>query len=170
VYYWCFWPFKEFHIKGSNIDTLISAIKKFGEINLNQPENANTGYKFCVSVVEQGLNNKMLGLSEKKYEALINYLQKNEVNRKYFLDFLKKIVLSKPFYVGKADNLNNRLRQHFERINSDLLNQLEIRKINFSDVLIKFEIVNECLETNINSVFEEIAQRIIKPALTKRPG
>ena len=170
VYSWSFWPFREFHVNDSNFDELVRIVKKFGEINLNQPENANTGYKFSVSVVEQGLNNNMLGLSEKKFELLIRYLQRSENNRKYFLDFFKKIILNKPFYVGKADNLNERLRQHFNRNNSDLLNQLENRKINFSDILINFEVIEEHLESNINSVFEEITQRILKPALTKRPG
>ena len=170
IYSWVFWPFKESHIKENNFNNLVRKIEYFSAININYSESTSTGYKFEVSVKEQGFGNNFLGLSDKKKLILKSYLERCEENRRDFLEFLKLVAISRPLYVGKADNLNQRLRQHFDGNNSDILSFLREQKINFSDVLICFEILDKQFEESINSVYEEITQRIIKPGLTKRPG
>jgi hypothetical protein len=170
IYSWVFWPFKESHIKEVNFSILINTIKYFSAVNINYSETSSTGYKFEVSVKEKGFENNFIGLSLKKEEQLKNYLKASEDNRNNFLEYLKLVCISRPFYVGKADNLNQRLRQHFEGVNSDILRFLRDQKINFNDVLICFELIDMQFDDSINNVYEEITQRIIKPGLTKRPG
>jgi hypothetical protein len=170
IYSWFFWPFKIDHIKDENFELFINKIKYFSSVNLNFSEESTTGYKFSVQVKERWFDNNMLGLSSKKEEILISHLSKSAENRSNFLNYLQLIIFSKPFYVGKADNLNLRLRQHFEGNNSEILRYLVERKICFKDVLICYEIFDVKYDVNINSVFEEITQRIVKPGLTKRPG
>lgn len=170
IYSWVFWPFKEYHVKAANFNNLVEKIEYFSAININYSESTSTGYKFEVSIKEQGFGNKFLGLSYKKELILKSYLEYSEENRKDFLEFLKLVSISRPFYVGKADNLNQRLRQHFDGTNSDILSFLREQKINFNDILICFEILDKQFEGSINSIYEEITQRIIKPGLTKRPG
>lgn len=170
VYSWVFWPFKEDHVKEDSFAVLIEKLKYFSLVNLNLSEESNTGYKFTVNVRERWFEDKLLGLSPKKEEVLKNYLMESEDNKKYFLKYLQTISFSKPFYVGKADNLYLRLNQHFEGCQSNILNYLSEYKINYRDVLIGFEIIDQHFDKSINSVFEEITQRLIKPGLTKKPG
>jgi hypothetical protein len=170
IYSWVFWPFKEFHTKKENYSQLLQIIEYFSVVNMNYSENSSKGFKFEVSIKEKGFGNSFLGLSQVKEAVLKGYLERAEENRKDFIEFLKLVSISRPFYVGKADNLNQRLRQHFDGINSDILSFLREQKINYNDVLICFEVLEKQFDESINSVYEEITQRITKPGLTKRPG
>ncbi|WP_026977601.1 GIY-YIG nuclease family protein [Flavobacterium tegetincola] len=170
VYYWFFWPFKGFYLEDKNFNLFVEKIKYFSSINLNLPESAKTGYKFSVEVRERGLDCEVLGLNNNKSTVLLAYLKESQTNREYFLNYLKNIILTKPFYIGKANNLQTRLLQHFKEQNSEILNHLSELKIEQTDVLIAYEVIESNLEDNINTIFEEIAQRILKPGLTKRPG
>jgi hypothetical protein len=172
LYYWIFWPFKVDYLLDENYELFIEKIRYFSSVNLNLFEESATGYKFTVRVTEKWFDNDILGLSRRKEEILLKYLASCKENRKDFLEYLKLISFSRPFYVGKADNLNTRLRQHFEG-RTDILKHLISSNINERDVLIGYEVLENGIDEEvegINSVFEEITQRIIKPALTKRPG
>jgi hypothetical protein len=172
LYYWIFWPFKIDYLLDENYELLLEKIRYYSSVNLNLFEESSTGYKFTVRVTERWFGNDILGLSNRKEEILLKYLSSSEANRRDFLDYLKLISFSRPFYVGKADNLNNRLRQHFEN-RTDILKYLINANINERDVLIGYEVLEKGIDEDIediNGVFEEITQRIIKPALTKRPG
>lgn len=170
VYYWVFWPFKDYYLEDENFEIFIEKIKYFSSVNMNLPERTNVGYKFSIEVRERALDCEILGLNSNKSKILIKYLNDSKISRELFLIYLKRIIFSKPFYIGKANNLRNRLQQHFEQRNSDILNHLKEFNINHTDVLIRYEIIESNLEENINTIFEEIAQRILKPGLTKRPG
>jgi hypothetical protein len=170
VYYWVFWPFKDYYIEDDNFDLFVETIKYFSSINLNLPEFAETGYKFSVEIRERGLDSEILGLSNNKSTVLISHLKESRINRESFLNYLKSIIFAKPFYIGKANNLRTRLQQHFEQRNSEILSHLKELDIKHTDVLIGYEVIESNLEDNINTIFEEIAQRILKPGLTKRPG
>ncbi|TKB46332.1 GIY-YIG nuclease family protein [Thalassotalea mangrovi] len=171
VYYWVYWPFRDTDADSDDIDLLLEHIRIFTITNLNLAEASNTGYKFNVIVQEIRFSgDEIFGLNNSKKTKLLAFLKESKRNRDYFLQFLKKISFSRPFYIGKADNLKQRLSQHFQRRNSEILVQLENQNIRGSDVLIGYEIIENDYDQNVNVILEEIAQRIIKPGLTKRPG
>jgi len=83
-------------------------------------------------------------------------------------------VFSRPFYVGKADNLQARIKDHSTG-NSRILSHIRAQEINNEEVWVGFYELNHLSDLdntseNINDVFEEIFQRIVKPGLTQRPG
>jgi hypothetical protein len=171
VYYWVYWPFRHNDIDIENIDKLKENINKFSNTNINLPENAKTGYKFSVTVQEIRFGEGcFFGLSGKKQDDLICFLEQSVANRQQFLTYLKKVAFSRPFYIGKADNLNERLVKHFKGQSSDILKYLAEYVIQDKDVLIGYEIADNIGDLKINVILEEIAQRILKPGLTKRPG
>jgi len=171
IYYWVYWPFKDSDILDPNYNDFENRMKVYSAVNFHLPESVKTGYKFHVAVQELWLDHKeSFGLSISKYNSLRTYLKDSKDNRIFFLDYLKKIAFSRPFYIGKANCLQNRLKQHFDGRNSQIISNLEKFSILACDVLIGFEIINDQTNNDVNAVLEEIAQRIIKPALTKRPG
>jgi hypothetical protein len=170
VYYWVFWPFKDSYFEDVNFERLQEKIHYFCKVNLNIPENINTGYKFRVEISERGFDNDVFGLGYKKSEILMQYLKTSKKNRIIFFEYLKNISFNKPFYIGKADNLRTRLRQHIDQRNSNILEYLIEMNIQFSDVLIGYEIIDTNFNESMNLIFEEVSQRITKPGLTKRPG
>jgi hypothetical protein len=171
VYYWVYWPFRDNDIEYIHINKFKENINKFSRTNINLPEYAKTGYKFSVEVQEIRFGEKpFFGLNDRKKDDLIIYLEQSEANRKQFLIFLKKIAFNRPFYIGKADNLRTRLVKHFNSQSSDILKYLSEYEIQDKDVLIGYEIADSNDDLKINVILEEIAQRLVKPGLTKRPG
>ncbi len=171
IYFWVYWPFKERDTDNSNWDKFESHLKMFSSVDFNIPETSNTGYKFNVTVVERGLSGKgLLGLSDHKLSVLISHLSKGVKEREHFINYLRILAFNRPFYIGKANSLRARLIQHFEQRNSDIIDNLNSLGVSSKDILIGFEILTNTDEIPINLIYEEIAQRIIKPGLTKRPG
>lgn len=171
IYFWVYWPFKDSNSKENNYKKLLEKIEKYSKTNLNLPVNRNLSYKYSVEVKELMFkNDTIFGLSPEKKDILLDYLKKSSNNEEHFLKYFKKIAFKKPFYIGKATNLRLRLEQHFNK-KTEILNNLEELDIDFSEILIGYEtLVQEEGVVGIDSVFEEITQRIIKPGLTKRVG
>lgn len=170
IYSWYYWPnfknseltFDTYWLKLINYcSKSIGAISSFSD------------YKFSIDVKEANLQSKIgdefpFGLSEAKSKKLKEYLA-IELNRIHFSDFLYDVVMNKPFYVGKADNLRVRLNSHLLG-GSDILKCLEENRIDEEEVLIKYEVVKSEIDTNVNDIYEEIFQKIVKPSLVKKPG
>ena len=76
-----------------------------------------------------------------------------------------------PLYVGKADNLQARLSNHFDGASSSLMQSLHHAGISNDDVYISYvsDPVSSA-EESITTALEEIIQRITNPPLTKRYG
>lgn len=175
VYKWVYWPNLENYVENGNDywDLLcVYSSKKLTE------ESSFNDFKFDITVVESSYNacnsnyDVPFGLSDAKGHVLKDFLQEKE-NRCELNRYLKPIVFSKPFYVGKADNLYARIKDHYSG-NSKLLPYIRDQGINFEDIWIGYYVLNGVDNTkntsNINDVFEEVLQRIVKPGLTKRPG
>ncbi len=175
IYKWIYWPNLENFI--INKDEYWKMLCLFSTKRLAEFSNFSD-YKFEVTVIEssfQRLNYKSIepfGLSINKSECLKNYIHCDE-NRREFNDFLKSVVFSRPFYVGKANNLQNRIKDHSNG-NSKILKYIRDQEISNEEIWVgTYELNNlsHSIESeNINDVFEEILQKIVKPGLSQRPG
>lgn len=175
IYKWIYWPNLEDFIL--NEDKYWQVLCLFSTKRLAEFSNFSD-YKFEVTVIEssfQRLNYKSIepfGLSINKSECLKNYIHCDE-NRREFNDFLKSVVFSRPFYVGKANNLQNRIKDHSNG-NSKILKYIRDQEISNEEIWVgTYELNNLSHSTeseNINDVFEEILQKIVKPGLSQRPG
>lgn len=171
IYYWFYWP--EYDLENITAEELLKKLKEYTHTNLRFPENFNK-FKYSISVSESLLyknEKELLGLSTKKTEELILYLKENIVNVQQFAAFFQEACFLKPFYVGKANSLNNRLRQHFNKKNdSHIIDKIELNKINFNNIWVGYKILEVSTNEIICNIYEETLQRIIKPGLTIRPG
>ena len=176
VYKWVYWPNLENIVEDT--DNYWNSLCAYSSKKLVEESSFND-FKFKVTVAESSnmaCNSNYdvpFGLSDSKGSVLKYYLQEKE-NRRELNRYLKPIVFSKPFYVGKADNLYARIKDHISG-NSKLLHYIRDQGINFEDIWIGYYVLNginnqEKNINNINDVFEEMLQRIVKPGLTKRPG
>ncbi len=175
IYKWIYWPNLENFI--INKDEYWKMLCLFSTKRLAEFSNFSD-YKFEITVIEssfQRLNYKSIepfGLSTNKSECLKSYIHCNE-NRREFNDFLKSVVFSRPFYVGKANNLQNRIKDHSNG-NSKILKYIRDQEISNEEIWVgTYELNNLSHSTeseNINDVFEEILQRIVKPGLSQRAG
>lgn len=173
IYYWLF--FRDLIPYVNDGSVFISNLKKFYSANLPSIPSNFQNFKFSVSTSESYFVNKnnegkILGLGDEKIELLEDFLNKGITERTFFNNFLKQILFQKPFYVGKADNLQNRLRNHISG-KSKILKK--IRELNIAEETIWIgytpldaSFINE----ELNSVFEEVTQRILKPSFVERPG
>ncbi|MBK8394596.1 MAG: GIY-YIG nuclease family protein [Leptospiraceae bacterium] len=77
----------------------------------------------------------------------------------------------RPFYIGKAKNIRKRLANHFSQVASSILTELDKQEISYHDIYIGYRQIERVSENEkLNGIFEEIAQRMLKPGLTIRPG
>lgn len=94
-----------------------------------------------------------------------------------FRGFLADIVetaslLQSPLYVGKADALQARIRQHLDPM-SDLATRLRDADISISGCTLAYAVVDECpLESDLQTmlVIEEIISRLCRPGFVSRIG
>lgn len=94
-----------------------------------------------------------------------------------FRHFLSKILatsslLQAPLYVGKADSLQNRVRQHLEPM-SDLALRLREAGISISDSILAYVVVDDPpfpLAEDALFLIEELITRICRPGFVSRIG
>lgn len=167
VYYWVYWP--EYDIEKISYENAIKILEDYSLGTLSFPE-CFSKFKYKVEVSELGFpdNNNILGLSDSKSKLLLEHLKSDE-SLKYFLKIFKETCFLKPFYIGKAKNLRNRLKQHFNGY-SEIIRQIDNSKISYNNIWVGYKIVEDNLNEEVSTIIEEIVQRIVKPGLTKRPG
>lgn len=169
IYYWVFWP--DFDPKAISEQDLIDKLLNYTKNSLFFKETVRGPYKFEAEIREQTykLNGNLFGLSNSKHFKLINYL-KDPTNKQSFCDFFKEVCFSRPFYVGKANNLRTRLvGQHFKGL-TEILPEIDKLAINYSDIWVGYKVIHDTTKTGLNNIFEEILSRRIKPGLTKKPN
>lgn len=169
IYYWVYFP--EINLPTATEDTIKAKVNEYVSKSLFFSEEAIGKYKFHTVVSEQGYpaNGELFGLSPSKSLRLYNYL-KSPTNRQFFTDFFQELCFSRPFYVGKANNLRSRLAsQHFKNL-TEVLPEINRLKINHTDVWVGYKIVPDPNNDEMNNIFEEIFSRRIKPGLTKKPN
>jgi hypothetical protein len=169
VYYWVYWP------EVSSKMSLINIEKKLLEYTKNGlifSETVKGKYKFEAIINEQWYrdNGNIFGLSDVKKNTLINYLKADPKNLDFFVEFFERICFSRPFYIGKANNLRTRLvSQHFKGT-TEIINQLDKYSIPRNDVYVGFEIIEDKAPEKVNVILEEIFSRNVKPGITKKPN
>jgi len=111
----------------------------------------------------------MFGLNDSSNKELEDYFL-NRSNIAFFSSFFKEICFIKPFYLGKADNLRTRLSQHFKG-KSVIIPQIITKGISEKDVWVGYKEINKPGPgAKINTIFEEIYSRRVKPGLTIKPN
>ncbi len=104
-------------------------------------------------------------------------LAHNEGFRRYAARILESAAsLQAPLYVGKAEDLQRRTRQHLEPM-SDLCVRLRDAGIRLEDCTLVYALVEEDTSTdswasdsNVLLLMEEIITRICRPGFVARPG
>lgn len=169
IYYWVYWP----TIKPTiSLDDLEKRLLEYSKNNLLFSETLVGKYKFQAVISEQWYrdNDNIFGLSEVKKNRLIKYLKSDPNNVKFFLEFFKRVCFSRPFYIGKANDLRKRLVNDHFKGNSEILPQIQQSKIPRTDVYVGYELINDKASDRVNVIFEEIFSRRMKPGLTKKPN
>jgi len=169
IYYWIYWP--DFDPQAIDIKDLENRLKEYTSKSLMFSETITGSYKFHAIISEQGYpttNDTIFGLSKSKHLKLLTYLN-DKNNLTFFSNFFREVCFSRPFYVGKANNLRSRfVNQHFKGVNSNILGEIRNSIIPFTDIWIGYKEILDPANDDINNIFEEIFSRKIKPGLTKK--
>ncbi len=169
IYKWVYWP--EFDDNSINHLDLIDLLISFSEKNFCIEEELKGTYKFRAKIWEQGYkeNNNMFGLSDNKHRELMDFFTDRD-NIKFFSQFFKEVCFSRPFYLGKANNLNQRLGQHFKGL-TNVQNEITAQGIPEKDIWVGHkELPLFTANSSINTIFEEIYSRALKPGLSIKPN
>jgi hypothetical protein len=169
IYYWVYWP--DFEYSSISTQDLTDKLLEFTTRSLFFKEVIRGPYKFEAEIREQTYpsNGNFFGLSHSKQNKLLAYLNLED-NKRIFHDFFKEVCFSRPFYIGKANNLRRRLvSQHFKG-KTEVLPEIDGLSINYSDIWVGFKIIDDPNDEGLNNIFEEILSRKIKPGLTKKPN
>lgn len=169
IYHWVYWP--SFDPTNIALNQLEERLKEFSCKYLAYSESFKGAYKFQGEIRERlfSENGEMFGLVESKSQELLQYLQ-HRPNVLVFYEIFKEICFGRPFYIGKANNLSSRLRQHFGRRNSEILNSVDQNGIPYSDIWVGQRELSFSATPRINNIIEEICSRIYKPGLTVKPN
>jgi hypothetical protein len=170
MYQWIYWPdFDKNNISTSDLKNLLV---EYSRCNFYIEEEIRGTYKFHVKIWEQGFknNNNVFGLSDKKSVELLNHLSDRN-NIISFNEFFKDLCFARPFYVGKANDLRSRLKNHFSG-KSNVLPEINIRGINYQHILVGYKEIHldQSLTPSLNTIFEEIYSRRMKPGLSIKPN
>ena len=170
VYYWIYWP--DFDPHTISIKRLEDRLQEYSKKNLQFPEILKGKYKFIAEIKEQRFDKNeapILGLSQGKKKKLLNHFNTRQ-NIIDFHIFFKEICFARPFYIGKANNLRQRLVNGHFKSRSEILPELLDQKINDSDIWIGYKLIPINIDSQLNTIFEEILSRNLKPGLTKKPN
>jgi hypothetical protein len=183
IYYWHFSPFRAHFSNGlkeisdyKNFDDIFLELKKIEKFRLDPWIMSNHIFKVTVDTPDLEKDEKtFLGLSHQKIDALRDYLDESETNRKFFIRFIDEILFNVPFYIGKADNLKIRIKQHIKG-QTQILDFLKDLNKNFGIgeecIYVGYQEINTGVveDPDLITAFEAIAQRILRGQLVKRIG
>ena len=172
VYIWRYWPKPDSYTKEGilNFFTKLCAEYPIFEENLN-----NQRIEVRVKKTHFGFNKnsifESLGLSQTKKNTFLKLLENNPADLKSFADLIDLLIFSlPPLYIGKADNIQVRLTQHFDR-KTPVLSRIDLAKIKHSDIYISF--IKDSISgasSEATTLMENVLQNITRPPLTKRHG
>lgn len=171
VYIWRYWP----NIPSLDSNKLIGFIadlqKNFPQ-QMEQLKNSRIDVTVKRTPFGGDEDGRFLGItSEEKIKRLTNLLDKDESTRQAFAHTIEMLISSfPPIYIGKANNLRERLSDHFDN-KTELLPRLVDGGIPVDDIYISFIRDNLSQEDEeVTTSIEEILQRLTNPAHTKRYG
>ena len=113
------------------------------------------------------------GLTEKKSTNLFDFM-KNKKVRIYTARFINSLKLAAPIlYIGKADNLKKRIKQHLNNESDFSTNLINNYHLSFDDLVLYYcPVVDSDAEKakDYLELLELISQRIINPFAVERMG
>lgn len=168
MYNWVYWP--KFDENTITVADLTDLLIHYSSREFYIEEKLNGLFKFEGQIKEQGYkhNGNMFGLSDSKHKVLLQFLS-NRPDLVFFSEFFKELCFTKPFYVGKSNNLRQRLSNHI-RGKSNIIPEITIKGIPPQDIWVGYKIINAPATTTVNTIFEEIYTRKVKPGLSIKPN
>jgi hypothetical protein len=147
------------------------ALKNFSSVDFDNSEEGK-GQKYFYKVRELSFKdynpNSVLGLKAERATTLFEYLSSSNLNLNKFLSYYRDLCFTRPFYIGKAQNLRSRISQHV-RGSSNILKEIDSHSIDKDCIWISFEIIDQEAPEILN-IYEEIAQKFLKPSITEKFG
>jgi hypothetical protein len=171
IYFWVYWP--DFDSTKISVPDLEKKLIEYSIKNLQFPEKLIGRYKFVAEIKEQKFDkhsSPLFGLSPSQRNKLINYLKSNRSNIISFHSFFKEICFTRPFYVGKANNLRSRLNSYHFKGTTEVVPEILKQRIPETQIWVGYKEIPMNANDEMNRVFEEIISRNIKPGLTKKPN
>lgn len=171
IYIWRYWP----NFRDLDSESLIEALAEMQSRYPQQTENLfNSRIQIDIKKTPFGLKNSndILGVkNQNKIEMFLKAIKAEEDVRQVLVHVLEILLsFSPPLYIGKADNLRNRLGDHFDN-KTPLLGQLDKSDIPHDEIFISYVIDDLTMaDTELTTNFEEILQRITNPPFVKRYG
>jgi hypothetical protein len=171
-YFWVYSPWRK---KSDDFDILVARINKFSNVVLSFEEIFKS-QKTLIKVNEISFNDyknsSFLGLGDNAKACLIDFLETSVENRAYFCSFMHDLAFLRPFYIGKADDLQRRIKQHMRGDGSSpIMKKIRSSQISFDEIYIGYdEIAVFQNNKEVLNVFEELTQRLLRPQLTKKFG
>jgi hypothetical protein len=169
-YFWYYWPPIDDEFKNWDRNKLKLFLEDYSQKSLFYELECTDRYKKFKVKVQEVEFSATLGLSSSLLEKLLDYIFQSEQNFKFFIDFFRSICLCKPIYIGKALRLRDRLKQHFEQRNSDIIRKIDSDKIPSYNIHIAFTTLDLDFEEDITSIFETVWQSKLRPGLVKKNG
>jgi hypothetical protein len=171
IYFWVYWP--DFDSNTITVSNLETKLIEYSSKNLQFPEELWGRYKFIAEIKEQKFDkhsSPLFGLSPSQRQKLINYLSSSRNNIRSFDEFFKEICFTRPFYVGKANNLRSRLSNYHFKSTTEVIPEITRQQIPETQIWVGYKLIPMNSNDEMNNVFEEIISRNIKPGLTKKPN
>ncbi len=168
IYYWVYWP--KFDENTITHTELVKHLTEFTDRKLSYSEQVRGTYKFSAEIEEQWFRDTghLFGLSPSNANKLKDYL----IDRASILEFsilFQELCFARPFYIGKANDLKSRLKDHFS-YKTKVLKEVEDVKIDSSHVWVGYKLIGDSKGVGLNRIFEEIFSRTFKPGLTIKPN
>lgn len=172
IYIWRYWP----TVRGLEFDDLISLFEKVQKEFPRQSEllrNSRIEAKILRTPFGSDSQDRVMGKNQghDKILNLLSSIKESRENRVAIANLIECLLAqAAPIYIGKADNLKNRLVQHFEG-KTDFSQRLRKTSISVEDIYISY-IKDEIsiLDESITTTLEEILQRVTNPPLVSRYG
>ena len=167
IYFWVYWP--DFRVKSTDLDGFKEKMQSYTKSSLIFSEELKGTYKFYGFIYEQRFRNNgnIFGLTDRKEEKFLEYLE-HQTHLERFASIFKELCFARPFYVGKANDLNSRLNYHFNH-NTPVLDKIDKLDINHTEIWVGYKKILDPNNEGLNNIIEEIFSRVIKPGLTKQP-
>ena len=171
IYVWSFSPNINYQTK----DLFIKSLNRITGIKTKLPRIGNV-WTTKVKLISNSFRDGDKYFSEHSIKnSQIMILSEELQFRKYFAKTIKTgCEITIPLYIGKANNLRERISDHINERNSTLLEDFSICKIREDEVRLRVFEEDENIrfgnKENISLIVEEFLQRLADPGLVRRYG
>ncbi|MEZ9714383.1 hypothetical protein AB4267_16065 [Vibrio cyclitrophicus] len=172
IYIFRYWPQPRSYTKSDLTDFLKKIVQEFPVIEKELiVKNDSITYSRYALGYDCNKPFSSLGLTDKKIAQLESLLDEKEKIEPLCNVFEMMLYMLPPLYIGKANIISNRVKQHINRSSSTLLDKLDNANISHGDVYISF--IEDKLSLpgkDMSDLMEIIFQRVTNPVFTDRQG